>query len=351
VADTPDISAQLSDKEWDRLARHLAGESSDADRVALDSWIAEHPERRTLMAALTETWRRTGALPSRTVDVDAAWRVTARRIASANAPAAKGPLAPSFAANRFRPFLAMAATLAILVGGYAAWRQVRSGLSITAPARSFATGIGERRSIQLGDSTEVILGVASRLDVAAGYGGKARELTLEGEALFRVRHDASRPFRVTAAGALTEDLGTEFTIRAYGPTDTVRVVVTEGSVALRAAGAATGGATIRAGESGILAPGGLAAVTPTPNGEAATAWTRGELAFRDAPLARVAEELGRWYDVEVNFADSALAARRLTTSFTGDSLGAVLRVIELTVGVRAERNGRVVTLRAGAPPR
>ena len=80
-----------------------------------------------------------------------------------------------------------------------------------------------------------------------------------------------------------------------------------------------------------------------------TAWTTGRLVFRDAPLGEVAGALRRWYGVRLRFADSAAAERHLTATFAGESTDAVLRVVGLATGVRLERRGDTVVVRAGRP--
>ena len=80
----------------------------------------------------------------------------------------------------------------------------------------------------------VTLNAGSRLRWRADYGARTREVQLEGEGYFEVRHDGARPFRVHAPGAVAEDLGTRFTVRAYPEGSGVEVAVAEGRVALRA---------------------------------------------------------------------------------------------------------------------
>ena len=253
---------------------------------------------------------------------------------------------------RLMPVWAMAASLLLLVGGAYAVRALRSGATAQlATVQSFATAPGERRTIMLDDSSEVILGVASRLAVAADFGASAREVTLAGEALFRVKHDATRPFRVRTANAIAEDLGTEFTVRAYAADEGARVVVHEGLVAIRRRGTTvdSDSALVSAGQTGTVSADGMTRVVQTTDSTADLAWTRGELTFNATPLRDVIRELERWYDVTFAIADSVIADRRLTTSFSGDAIADVLKVIEQTVDIRAERDGQRVTLRAARP--
>lgn len=350
MADQTSNEVAMDDRAWDRLARYVAGEGDAAERRSTEEWVSADAGRGRVLAQLTSVWERTGKLPDRPVDVDPAWATMSRRIA--NAGAAPHALRRRRSGPRlitgFSPALVLAASLLLVVGGAVVWRAFRaSPVTQTAP-QSFATAPGERRTIVLNDSSEVVLGVASRLDIAAGYGSPAREMTLMGEAYFRVRHDAARPFRVRTANAVAEDLGTEFTVRSYDPAEGAEVVVHSGIVALRHAGSADS-AVIGAGETGTVSPVGDTRVYPTADSAAALAWTRGEIVFNGTSLADVAKELERWYDVTFTFADTVLPGRRLTTSFAGDSIGDVLKVIELTFDVTAVREERSVTLRSRSP--
>ncbi len=78
------------------------------------------------------------------------------------------------------------------------------------------------------------------------------------------------------------------------------------------------------------------------------AWTSGVLAFDGEPLRDVVLTLGRWYNVDIHLesADSALGARRLTATFTNESIDRVVERIAMTLGLRVERGpGTVVVLR------
>jgi ferric-dicitrate binding protein FerR (iron transport regulator) len=333
------------DHDWERLARYLAGESSKAERAEVDAWLAADSTRRELLARLKPGWELAGrGADEPATDVDAAWSRMSASIDKHEAASVRG-----VGERRYAPLLRAAAVLVLVSGSVLAWRAwvARSGMGTTpivVAARTFVTTPGERRTITLEDSTEIVLGVASRLMVAAGYGASSREMTLDGEALFRVRHDVARPFRVRAGGAVTEDLGTEFAVRAYAGNDTIRVVVGEGSVALRRQDAdSASGAVVRAGETGVLPGSGRPIIARTINGGASLAFARGQLVFDNVSMTRVAEELERWYDVDVTLANESLGARHVTVTFSGEPVDEVLRVIALSIGARVEHRGRAVT--------
>ena len=327
-----------SDHDYDRLSRYLAGECTPAEKTEIDAWLAEDPARRKLLASLTTAWETAGRPRGhQTTNVDAAWTKMSASIDRAQQPR------PLWTARPWR----IAAAI-ILVAGAAVAGRLFSTRAAAEPI-VYVTRVGERETIGIADGSSVVLGPASRLTVSRDYGRSAREVTLEGEALFTVQHDASKPFRVLLSGGVVEDLGTEFAVRAYAPGDTIRVVVKEGTVMFRRSTAETDTlAIVQAGEVGLLPPSGEAVVGRVSDAGALLAWSNGALVFDDAPMNRVAEELRRWYDVDV-VVDNALANRHVSADFAGEPIDDVARVIATTIGARVERQGRTLTFRAASP--
>jgi ferric-dicitrate binding protein FerR (iron transport regulator) len=72
-------------------------------------------------------------------------------------------------------------------------------------------------------------------------------------------------------------------------------------------------------------------------------WTQGRLSFRDTPVVEAFPSLGRWYDLDFKIAEATLGTLPLTASFHGESLGQVLSVLDLALGLRHEMHGRTVT--------
>src|SRR5439155_18958892 len=111
-----------------------------------------------------------------------------------------------------------------------------------------------------------------------------------------------------------------------------------------AAAARTPALVLQARDLGTLDPSGVPAVRRGVDVGRYLAWTRGVLAFDGTPLGDVVRTLGRWYNVEIRLADSALAARRLTATFQNESIDLVRQRIALTVGLRVERSGGAALL-------
>lgn len=324
------IDAEMSEPiSSDLLARYLTGEASAADREDVERWIAEDPRNAAQLRRLQSVIM---PPPAGDWNSDAAWSRVSSRM---DAPRV-------IVLDRRRRILALAAAVAVTVGAALVWRAMDR--TVASPAQVVATAAGERRDLTLPDGSRIELAPGSSVEVAAGYGNPERRVVLEGEAWFDVRHDAAQPFRVYAAGTVTEDLGTTFSVRARDGA-AVRVVLVSGKASFRRAGAADL-IELDPGDVGLLGP---ADAIPVVARQVAVSylvsWREGRLDFRDALVGDVLAELGRWYAVDFRLGDSALAARRITHTFKANDLADALEVLSLSLGVRAERAGAVVTLR------
>ncbi|MCC6930236.1 MAG: FecR domain-containing protein [Gemmatimonadaceae bacterium] len=352
---------QLSDGDYERLARLLAGEGSDAERLATEQWAAGDSSRAAALEAMRIAWK--APLPEPVWDVDGAWSKLSSRVAGAGsaartAPGAaprndfKGAPVVSIAARRrwwleTGVILRVAAAAVILIAGATLLPRLRSSsdnrtqVAIGEPA-SFATATGQRRSVKLPDGSVVSLGVSSTLRAREGFGKGAREIELTGEALFTVVHDQARPFRVFVGKTVIEDLGTEFAVRGYGESESVRVAVASGSVAVRHGASADTAIVLEPRDMATIAGAGSIDVQRGIDVSPFTAFSSGRLIFTDTPLADVARDLERWYGVQVRVTDAAIADKHLTVTFERETLDEVLRIIGMSLDVRYTRTGAQV---------
>jgi len=187
------------------------------------------------------------------------------------------------------------AIAAVLAGaiGLGAW-QGRSDPYIV------ATTAGEQWIVDLGDGSSIVLAGASqvRLDHRA-----PRVATVErGEALFRVRHDSARPFQVQVGDLALTDLGTVFDVQRLGRR--TRVAVAEGAVMVDPDGAA-----LRLGPGQAVVADGARLDRQRVEAADVGGWRDGRLAYDDATLAEVAEDLSRHLSTRIAAAPT-VAGRR-----------------------------------------
>lgn len=327
--------------DWDQIARYLAGESRPDEASAVERWLDAHPRDRELVARLDQE----AAIEPADVDVDAALARVHARMAEPARPrvlSMQGVRRPLWRPLAIVGLLAAAAIVGVMVT-----RTSKTGPDESARAalaRTYTTGVGQRDSVRLADGTRIVLGPDSRLTVPADYGAGRRSVELRGDGYFDVVHDAAKPFSVRAGQAVVEDIGTTFTIESDDAAATSVAVVT-GSVRLRRAQSApTSGVVLAAGDRGSIDESGRATAQQHVVRDEDVAWTRGQLVFRDAPLSRVAGELRRWYGVTLRVTDSALLNKPVTMTIAGEPADKVLNIIELTLGVRVQRQGDTATL-------
>jgi len=221
----------------------------------------------------------------------------------------------------------------------------QAGQTIAATAVVHQTRAGQIDTVRLADGSSVVLGPESRLALGERFGGKSREIELQGQAYFDVVHDDARPFLVRTAVATLRDIGTTFSVRSDAVGGT-RVAVTSGAVDVAATtGSASSPTVLHAGDRAEIS-GERVRVERGVATEAELSWTRGVLEFHDAPVASVAQELRRWYGVKLVVTDSTIASRRLTATFDHATPDEVGRVLAAVLGGSVSRAGD--TLRLGA---
>jgi transmembrane sensor len=339
----------VDERRWELLVRLFSGEASPVERDEMERWMAADPAHAAEVEQLRALWNAAGTLPRRG-NPAAAWQKVAARTGLAGDGVGAAPVRDELAARRARragwnvPLIRIAAALVLLLGGALLWRPA-VGL---ATERTVVTGKGERVQLTLSDGTRVLLGVDSRLRYPRRFGGGARDVRLQGVAYFEVAIDPARPFSVHTPDAVTRVLGTKFSVRDYPGAEPARVAVTEGRVAVRPTRAPAGGTPAAAilvrGQAAELASPSAPAVVRPADERHDLAWTRGTIDFRNAPVPVVVAEIGRWYDVEIQVPDSALAGRHLTISFDDEPLETLLREIAAALNARVERQGRTVVL-------
>jgi len=330
------------------LAKWIAGQLAPDDEWALAQWLSADPAHAAELEELRELWRLTGrAAEAKAASPDpgepARWAAVAQAMRQ---PPRTGR--PSFEPAPNTALRWAAAAALVLAAGGALWlaRQPRSpNVSDIRPAlRVYATRRGQRAELRLSDGTRVMLSVASRLSVPADFGRESRTVQLEGAAYFDVVHDSHRPFSVHAGDAVATDLGTEFSVRAYPEDRHPRVVVRSGRVALRPSNArqTMSPTALAPGQRGTLDAAGRPVVQKADTA-AEFAWTAGTLVLDGTPLRDALVQLGRWFDVDFRLADSSLGGIPVAATLVSQPTDEALEFLAHSLGLRAAREGQVVT--------
>lgn len=213
---------------------------------------------------------------------------------------------------------------------------------------TYATAVGEQRSVVLPDQSRIVLNTSTRMHVT--YRRSSRLVEIEqGEATFSVAHDTSRPFDVAAAHGTTRAVGTEFNVLTT-PTG-VTVSVLSGTVAITPpsppehAGSAHAVRLTR-GEELTYSNALVSQVRPL-NADRIQAWHIGRIAFEDVPLSQALAEFNRYVPKPVVIRDPSLAQLRVTGIFRIGETDALLHALNTAFGIRAQPDAGSIELEDG----
>ncbi|MDI4231966.1 FecR domain-containing protein [Bradyrhizobium sp. Arg237L] len=299
---------------WLRLLH--SGQATAGDVVAFEHWRAISPAHAAEFAEASLLW---------TVLRDAAHQ--AER-ASATTPVGATVMRPNFRPSR-RGFLIGGAALAASAAGVAV---VRPPLDLWPSAMELAadyrTGIGERRQVDLHDKVAVELNTRTSLDVRSPRDGDVQLELLAGEAAIANRPGQAAYITVLAGSGRVMTGSASFVIRKTG--SDVRVNCIEGHVDVMCHDKAFTLASGQQVKYDANSNGDVAAADP----ELVTAWQRGLLVFRRAPLADVIDEVNRYRAGRVVLLDAALARRQVVANFRLDRIDDVIDFISKAMDLR-----------------
>lgn len=189
--------------------------------------------------------------------------------------------------------------------------------SIVAMQTSYQTSVGESNTINLPDSSKIVLNTNSFVQVKYTQNSRIIEL-LRGEIHIDVAHDTSRPLSVIAGGKVIQAVGTAFNVEMRS--ERVELIVTDGKVLVAqkdntvendieqmAKRLPKNSLAISKGEKVDLDILGKkhGQVTKTDPIEIAAnlSWRQGNIIFRGESLAEAMLEISRYTEIQFELAD------------------------------------------------
>lgn len=166
---------------------------------------------------------------------------------------------------------------------------------------------GKTAKVILDDGTLVTLNAGSQLTFPHHFReGGQREVKLLGEAFFEVTHNESRPFIVNTEELQTKVLGTKFNVRCF-PKESCQVTLVEGSVLVSHDDQM---AYLNPDETVSLKNEKFLETSPADM-DHALGWLSGEFYFDGQSLRDIMTEIGRWYNLNVVFAEKKYLQEKL----------------------------------------
>ncbi|WP_270089104.1 FecR family protein [Sphingobacterium sp. SYP-B4668] len=311
----------------------LSGNTDPASEEALEKWLSESDENRTLYAQAREIHvAMEYAEPDTSFDASLAYsgfldrknKHTSRNV---------------FKRKAWR-YVAVAAglLLAFTTGSY--WSAQEPHTSNQQIA-TVVVAKGSKSRTVLQDGTIVWLNSDSKLEVADKFGQGERKIKLVGEAFLQVAHDSNRPFIVEANTLAIKVHGTSFNVSCYPEQPDVTVSLVEGSVEL----------VTKDGKKMMMQPNQTFAYNSRSNSyqqihgiqEQELAWRDAKLIFKNKRFSEIVIELERMFDIQIEVNRKEVLNRRFTGDFVNnEGITEVMEVMSSLGKFSYEVNGRTV---------
>lgn len=193
------------------------------------------------------------------------------------------------------------------------------------------TEVAQRGSLNLDDSTEVLLGPQTVLRVARGFNVENRAVKVTGTSSFTVKRTGEPAFKVKAKNALLTATGTKFDVSAY-PGDPILVVrVREGSVEVKIG--RDNLRSVTAGQSVVVDSSGTIREPAGHEVDIALGWIDGHVTLENKTLREVFPQMQRWYGLHLATPNPAHLDKRVTISVPLDSVQFALDAIAKSSGL------------------
>lgn len=353
MIDTARTTAAIREAANEWLARLAQPDVPGHQREAFVAWLRASPENVREYLLAESTWLAIEhAARADDSDVDALLRLADGNVVALDRPVGASPATVASASRSRDRRWRYAAAAAVLVLGVSAVLAIRFGVDT---GETYATGVGEMRTLALADGSTVELNTRSRIRV--DFDDDARNIHLDqGEAYFSVAKDPDRPFKVMTGTLQVRAVGTAFNV--YRKPDSIVVSVVEGTVAVkrgdpdararRGTPLASSSLDLSAGQSITLSGASTTGLHPDPAShqeiERALAWRSRRLVFEGTPLSDIVAEFNRYNRKQLDVRDTALANRRISGVFDPNKPQSLLRFLAMDarIATREMPDGTIV---------
>jgi ferric-dicitrate binding protein FerR (iron transport regulator) len=323
----------------DLLVAFLSKETSPEETILVKEWIASSEENNARFEALEKVWNasETTFPQAAEVDTEKAWQQLAGKIEkyeTGKPQIGKVKASPTlFLKYALR---AAAVFIPLLVAGYLIFSHYSKPelLSIVT-----TDSISEKT---LTDGSMITLNQNSELKYPEKFENESREVSLTGEAFFKVSSNPEKPFIIHSGVVDVKVVGTSFNVSNYNEISTIEVFVKEGKVivfAVNQNGEKTDSIFLEAGSKGIFDKKTSLLRKAVQADGSELFWINQTLIFNKTPLETVFDLVAEIYNVEIIMKNSEIGNLRLTTSFVGQPIDSVMNVIAESFKLKISRNG------------
>lgn len=205
-------------------------------------------------------------------------------------------------------------------------------------------GKGEIKRTELPDGSVVFLNADSKLIYDRCYGAELREVYLDGEASFDVKHIEGIPFIVHTEENDIAVLGTVFNVYAHNSENIFRTSLEKGAISISHNNEKT--VELKVNQTyQLLRKSNEVTVFESLDIESFSSWKNGDIVFRNLQFKYILRKLERSHNVTFNLQNQEVGMSRFTGTFTtDDDIITILKIIKLTTNFEYEIVGNTVII-------
>lgn len=312
------------------IVRYLNGECNIADRQGLNRWLAQSEENQRMFYKIKDVW---DASLKKEDNTREALLQFYRQQASKNNTSTKV----------LRLWKTVAGVAAVFAIGFFSLillnmlenRDVQPGSAMML----FKVPLGSRSEVILADGSTVILNSGSELKYPETFVYGKREVSLTGEAFFKVKSDEKNPFVVKTDNFNIRVTGTQFNVCSYDDDNYSTVTLAEGKVGVQFGG----------NDNAVdIVPGQQLYFNKDENKynvkesdvTIESSWKDGEFRFKEIVFPELLKRLERWYDVRLSFSSPELEEMMYSGNFRNqETIWQVLDALKLTTPIDYKKSG------------
>lgn len=207
------------------------------------------------------------------------------------------------------------------------------------------TSAGSKTSIVLPDGSEVWLNAFSSLTYTTAGFSSRREVSLIGEAMFKVKHDSLHPFLVHTENFDVMDLGTVFNVQAYPEDRDAKASLISGSIEIITKEIHSKKILLIPHQRIVIPNKNIEKSTPAISGAGKpvispiipdnqisiapdTAWMVNKLIFMDECFGDLALQMQRRYNVKISFVNEKTRHYKFTGRFEDENIDEALKELQ-----------------------
>jgi len=318
----------------DLITRYLAGEASGDDLVFLEAWLKADPGHRQIFDDYRLIWLGIEKVKIEdTLKIDAAWKEMESRIDADKARGKRQEARGSFRIP-YRQVLRIAAIILLLVvPSFFVFRY------LTHPEQKQMEANLTIKERKLPDGTSVTLNKGATLEYPSSFKGNKRNVKLNGEAWFEVKHDDAKPFIVTSHNVRVEVLGTSFYVNTNAANNTMEVILNNGSVAVYFDDHKKNSLFLTPGEKAEIIPGQQKMEKDINTDQNYRSWMTQRFIYNNAPLVTIVADLNKVYHAKLRIATPAISYCLVTATFDHQSPESILHVLQATLDLTISTHG------------